>query len=93
MIYKNSIKSPGNLGSAFELAVYTGNFVHGMRQGKGTMVWQDTTTYNGTWQDDVRLTGTLIMNNGQVFIGNFKKDAISSLNGMLLNPGGIIFQG
>lgn len=80
-------------GNKYEVGVYIGNFVHGKREGQGTMVWSDGSTFRGTWNNNLRKHGTMIFTNGQVYVGNFTNDMIQGDNEMLLTPGQPIFQG
>ena len=91
MFYKNSLGSTDSFN--YELAKYDGNFSNGRREGKGSMTWGDGTVITGTWRNDMRHKGTLIMNNGLVYIGSFKNDKICSENAKLLLPNFTIFEG
>lgn len=92
MLYKNSLRS-AEITNKYEIAMYIGNFTHGRRDGKGMMVWSDGTTFRGTWKDDMRKHGTLIMSSNQVYVGSFVKDLIHGPNEMLLTPGMPIYKG
>ena len=92
MFYKNSLKSSAS-GTVYELAQYEGEFRQGRREGKGTMVWGDGTTFEGTWKNDMRHQGKLIMSNNCVYIGRFDKDLINGPSEMLLSPNMPIYQG
>ena len=73
MTYKTSVYS-SSPGIEFEQAQYKGNFRQGKRCGKGKMVWQDGSVFEGTWHNDERMKGRMIMNNNCVYIGSFKND-------------------
>ena len=92
MFYKNSLRS-GASGVSYELAKYQGTFMQGKREGKGTMVWDDGTVFEGVWRNDQRLFGRLIMNNGFTYIGHFKNDKIDGPCEQLLLPNHTIFEG
>lgn len=92
MYYQNSIKSVA-AGLHFELAYYKGNFRNGKREGKGKMVWQDGTSFEGIWKNDSRYKGRMIMDNGCVYIGRFVNDQANGPCEMLLMPSMVIYQG
>lgn len=73
MFYKNSLPSSVS-GMEFEQACYKGNFMAGMRDGTGKMIWSDGSVFDGTWCNDLRVKGRMIMSNGTVYEGGFKND-------------------
>ena len=48
------------------------------------MVWGDSSNFEGTWKNDMRHKGTMIMNNNCVYIGKFKNDKFHGPNEKLL---------
>ena len=80
MYYKNSLISTSN-GVEFEIAQYKGNFRQGRREGKGKIIWADGSSFEGTWLNDMRHEGKMIMNNNCVYIGHFKNDKFDSKRG------------
>lgn len=91
-MYKNSTKSV-QVGIEYEQAQYKGNFRNGKRDGQGMMVWADGAVFEGTWQNDQRKYGKMIMNNGCVYIGHFKNDKCHGKQERLLLPTMTIYQG
>ena len=57
------------------------------------MVWTDGSNFIGTWKNDQRLEGTMIMNNNCIYIGKFKNDKFNDSHGRLLMPSMVIYQG
>jgi len=92
MYYKNSLTSTTN-GIEFEIAQYKGNFRLGRREGKGKMVWADGSSFEGTWLNDMRHEGKMIMNNNCVYIGKFQDDKFHDKMAKLLIPTNIIYEG
>ena len=93
MYYKHSLPS-NSPGIEYEQAVYKGNFRQGMRDGKGKMVWQDGSVFDGTWINDQRARGKMIMSNGFVYEGCFKDDKFHDNNGrLLMSPNLLIYKG
>lgn len=93
MYYKTSVKSMIT-GIEYETAQYEGNFRNGKRDGYGKMVWADGSSFVGTWKNDERHHGTMIMTqSGCVYKGKFKNDIIHDKNGILMLPSFVIYQG
>lgn len=57
------------------------------------MVWADGSSFEGTWLNDMRHEGRMIMNNNCIYIGHFKNDKFHSTSGKLLMPNNIIYEG
>ena len=65
-----------------------------MRDGKGKMVWQDGSVFDGIWLNDQRHKGRMIMANGYVYDGTFRDDKFHGDNERLYMPQNmIIYQG
>ena len=73
---------------------YRGEWKGGKRHGKGVLKWDDGSVFEGTWNADSRVQGTLKMTNGMIYIGTFKNDRMDGSNCKLivLNTG-ILFEG
>lgn len=80
-------------GIEWDIAQYKGNFRQGMRDGEGKMVWSDGSVFYGTWHNDQRVKGTMIMNNGFVYEGHFKNDKFHGDNETLRMPDLRIYKG
>lgn len=93
IFYKQSVKSTVT-GLEYEQAEYIGNFRNGMREGYGKMIWADGACFEGTWKNDMRLEGTMIMGqSGWVYRGKFKRDQFHDKDGLLMMPSMTIYQG
>lgn len=57
------------------------------------MIWADGTVFEGQWKNDLRDHGRLVMNNGFVYIGRFKRDKFHDQNATLLMPNMTIYKG
>lgn len=56
-------------------ATYTGEWLHGMRDGQGEQVWPDGSRYIGQWSKDVAHgNGKLYHADGDTYEGDFAKD-------------------
>lgn len=53
---------------------YVGNFHEGKKEGRGTYYFSEGTVFNGTWSNDEKLEGELILFNGDIFNGTFKNN-------------------
>ena len=65
--YQSSIAGSG--GMEFEEAQYEGQFRAGKREGKGTMIWGDSSSFTGMWRDDMRSHGEMRFANGTIYRG------------------------
>ena len=55
--------------------LYEGNWVNGIMEGKGTMVWRDGTKYVGSWLSNQRYGfGTQYYTDGSIYEGNWIND-------------------
>ena len=57
------------------------------------MVWGDGSVFDGTWENDERKQGQMIMSNNCVYIGSFRDDKFHGDNERLLMPNMLIYQG
>lgn len=80
---------PGQKGVEFEIAEYQGNWKAGRRDGFGVMTWQDGSVYKGTWRNDLRFEGEMIMSNGFRYRGAFLNDKFHGKAKLLLGTGTI----
>lgn len=56
---------------------YDGETVAGHLEGKGMMIWADSSSYSGKWKTNMRHgKGTMKWKNGTVFMGKFKNDEL-----------------
>lgn len=54
---------------------YEGNFVDGMRQGQGVIVWQNGDRYEGNWENNkMNGQGTYIWSSGNKYVGQWVND-------------------
>eukprot|EP00347_Sterkiella_histriomuscorum_P020141 403338954 len=73
---------------------YRGEWKGGKRHGKGTMKWDDGSIFEGLWQADQRISGTLKMTNGMIYIGTFKNDRLDGVGcRVIVLATGLIFEG
>ena len=92
MNYKNSVGST-TPGLEYEMAQYKGQFRSGKREGKGKMIWADGSCFEGSWSNDLRQYGRMVMTNGCIYIGQFREDKFHGEYEKLLMPNMIIYQG
>ena len=56
-------------------AIYTGQWKNGMRDGKGILVWPDSSRYEGYWlEDKASGKGKLTHADGDVYEGDWIND-------------------
>jgi len=68
---------PGSNGAEFEEATYEGNFKSGKREGFGVISWADGSQFRGTWKNDQRVEGDMLMASGNIYRGRFSNDKFS----------------
>jgi hypothetical protein len=62
-------------GNAYYRKVYEGNWVDGMREGRGEITWNNEAVNEGDYKNDkMEGSGTLTCAYGAVFVGDFKND-------------------
>ncbi len=71
---KEPIVLNGVFKKTFPDGVYEGNFVNGVRAGKGKYTFTNGDKFDGEWKDDVRLQGTYTFVNGNNYTGYFKNE-------------------
>eukprot|EP00356_Strombidium_inclinatum_P014865 CAMPEP_0170506624 /NCGR_PEP_ID=MMETSP0208-20121228/55624_1 /TAXON_ID=197538 /ORGANISM="Strombidium inclinatum, Strain S3" /LENGTH=107 /DNA_ID=CAMNT_0010788275 /DNA_START=1415 /DNA_END=1738 /DNA_ORIENTATION=+ len=81
------------VGNQYEVAKYEGDFKHGKREGQGSMVWADGSSFEGTWKNDMRQVGKMVMGNGCVYEGKFRDDKFEDKNAKLFLPSMVIYEG
>ena len=73
--------------SSSALKTYTGDFIRGVRNGKGVAVYNNGDTYNGEWKDGaMRGYGTYIWPNGVTYVGEWKNNLLNGI-GVFTIPG------
>ena len=56
-------------------AVYTGEWMDGLRDGQGTQIWPDGSKYEGTWAQGVASgKGKLVHADGDIYEGDWLDD-------------------
>ena len=57
---------------------YDGEILEGRIEGKGIMIWADSSSYSGTWKTNMRHgKGTMKWKNGNTYMGKFKNDEMT----------------
>ena len=54
--------------------VFEGNFVNGMIQGSGTIIYNDGSKFEGEFEKNQKVRGTIYYGNGDKYVGEFKND-------------------
>ena len=74
-------------------AVYTGEWMNGMRDGYGSQVWPDSSKYEGDWrQDKANGRGKLIHADGDVYEGDWLNDKAHGY-GTYSHANGALYEG
>ena len=75
----------GKLSSNHE---YEGDWVNGLRNGKGNMILNNGNVYEGDWENHMRHgKGKMIYNNGYIYDGDWENDMIHGKGNMIYNDG------
>lgn len=57
---------------------YDGEILEGRIEGKGIMIWADSSSYSGMWRTNMRHgKGTMKWKNGNMYMGKFKNDEMT----------------
>lgn len=57
---------------------YDGEILEGRIEGKGIMIWADSSSYSGMWKTNMRHgKGTMKWKNGNTYMGKFKNDEMT----------------
>ncbi|MBW6483385.1 MAG: hypothetical protein K0B10_10010 [Vicingaceae bacterium] len=57
---------------------YDGEIFEGRIEGKGIMIWADSSSYSGMWKTNMRHgKGTMKWKNGDTYMGKFKNDEMT----------------
>mmetsp|Transcript_80587 Transcript_80587/g.126933 ORF Transcript_80587/g.126933 Transcript_80587/m.126933 type:complete len:250 (-) Transcript_80587:48-797(-) len=76
-----------------EGGAYSGQFVWGKKQGKGTYEWPDKSRYEGDWHgNSIHGFGHYVAQDGREFVGAWKNDVMHGF-GRYMWPDGRVFSG
>jgi len=70
---------------------YEGNFVNGLKHGKGIYTWSNGEKFDGQFENNLRVEGTYYYKEGAIFKGTYQNDEI--FYGELKYPSGKIYKG
>jgi hypothetical protein len=72
---------------------YVGEWVNGVREGHGSLLFKDVRSYEGEWANDKKHgTGTATHFNGQVYTGSWRDGRMYG-HGVLVHPDGAVYEG